>query len=146
MLWAHYASMSTDPQRAAPWLYADAADDDDEKRTWGTALFRVRAHTARALGEFSLHPSLDEHVLLVNTVLTVKSLSSWHADAALPSSALAASDVMRQGTEALSPALLCRNGFSIGETVHALADSAAARQPRDVLKGHNLVIDLDESA
>jgi hypothetical protein len=144
VLWDHFASMTTDPQRAAPWLNAAAAAAPADDLV--TAVIRVRSTSARCVGEFSLHPELDEHVLPANVVLTVKSITSWRADQALPHTLLASEDVDRPDAQQWSVVSLTRNGFGIGEMVHALADTNPARTVRDILKGETLLFDLDEQA
>ena len=53
-MWCEFASLVTDVQHAAPWLYEEAsiaAQGSDDV----TIIFRVRAQSARRVGEFALH-------------------------------------------------------------------------------------------
>jgi hypothetical protein len=140
VLWNTFVSATTELNLAAPWLY-----DDDKELGNVTVLFRMRCHSARRTAEFSLHETLDEHVLPRNTVFSVSSVHAWRKDAAQPhTKSNATSDVSKSDAAFLSPTAFARNACGVGDVLRFLQGVAPARDYRDVLKGENVMVELDE--
>lgn len=140
VLWNTFVSATTELSLAAPWLF-----DDDKEVGNVTVLFRVRCHTARRIAEFSLHESLDEHVLPRNSVFTVTDVHAWRKDAAQPHTrSNATADVTKTDAAFVSAAAYARNACGVGDVLRYLQGSPPSRDFRDVLKGENVMVELDE--
>jgi hypothetical protein len=144
VLWDHFASMTTDPQRAAPWLYAAAAPADDRRSP--TAVIRVRSTSARCVGRVLVAPGARRARAAGQRGADGQ---GHHELARRPGAAAHAAG--ERGRRSPRRAAMVR-GVAHAQRLWHWRDGACTRrhQPartvRDILKGETLLFDLDEQA